>query len=126
MPDDEIATYQAPGPEPELIASVTDDEWQAAKAAQRAAVDPDALPIPRGHELFALEPLTLHLGAVTCPVTMVVGEHDHPHGHDQPGRGRELQRRRAHRDRGRLPQPPRSPHPDRWRTAIEAHFTRLD
>jgi pimeloyl-ACP methyl ester carboxylesterase len=67
------------GPEDALISAATPAEWQAIKDEMAAAFDPYALKA-LGNDLFNsdLSWVRPRLAEVTCPVTVIVGEHDHP------------------------------------------------
>ncbi len=67
------------GPEESLIAAATSAEWQSIKAQMAAAFDPFALK-GLGGELFRPGTLSVRdrLTEISCPVTVIVGEHDHP------------------------------------------------
>lgn len=66
------------GPEEGLIAAATPKEWQDRKTVCSAGFDPYAMKA-LGTELFgAPEGDRARLAAITCPVTVIVGEHDHP------------------------------------------------
>ncbi len=67
------------GPEQALIAAATSTEWQAVKEAMASSFDPYAMKA-LGSELFSgsLDAVRSRLGEISCPVTVIVGEHDHP------------------------------------------------
>lgn len=67
-----------PNPEDALIAAATPVEWQTYKEQMASAFDPYALK-SLGHELFdtALDH-RVRLAEISCPVTVIVGENDHP------------------------------------------------
>ena len=67
------------GPEQDLIATATSAEWQAVKEAMASSFDPYAMKA-LGTELFSgsLEAVRPRLGEISCPVSVIVGEHDHP------------------------------------------------
>jgi pimeloyl-ACP methyl ester carboxylesterase len=67
------------GPEEALINAATPAEWQTVKQQMAAAFDPYAMKA-LGSELFAggTEWIRERLGEIACPVTVIVGEHDHP------------------------------------------------
>ena len=67
------------GPEQALIAASTSAEWQAMKEAMASSFDPYAMKA-LGSELFSgsLDTVRSRLREITCPVTVIVGEHDHP------------------------------------------------
>ena len=66
-------------PEDALISAATPQEWQDIKVVRAAAFDPYAMKA-LGIDLFSgdEEKKKLRLGAITCPVTVIVGENDHP------------------------------------------------
>ncbi len=68
-----------PSPETDLIASATPPDWQAMKEEMAAAFDPYALKA-LGRQLFEGDGdwVRPRLGEISCPVTVIVGEHDHP------------------------------------------------
>lgn len=67
------------GPEVDLIASSTPADWQATKEQMAAAFDPYAMKA-LGRDLFDAGRISVRdrLAEIACPVTVVVGEHDHP------------------------------------------------
>jgi 2-succinyl-6-hydroxy-2,4-cyclohexadiene-1-carboxylate synthase len=68
-----------PNPEKPLIEAATPAEWQERKLQMDTAFDPYALK-SLGAELFSdnSQWIKPRLGEITCPVTVIVGEHDHP------------------------------------------------
>ena len=66
-------------PEDALIAAATPVGWQEIKAEMAAAFDPSALKA-LGMQLFDNDSATVRprLVEIACPVTVIVGEHDHP------------------------------------------------
>ena len=77
LPD--LGAQPAISPESELIAAATPLEWQTIKEQMAAAFDPFALKA-LGVELFEAgsDSVRGRLGEIACPVTVIVGEHDHP------------------------------------------------
>jgi pimeloyl-ACP methyl ester carboxylesterase len=67
------------GPEADLIAAATPAGWQAIKEQMAAAFDPYAMKA-LGNDLFNsdLSWVRPRLAEVSVPVTVIVGEHDHP------------------------------------------------
>ena len=68
-----------PSPETDLIAAATPPDWQAMKEEMAAAFDPYTLKA-LGRQLFEGDGdwVRPRLGEISCPVTVIVGEHDHP------------------------------------------------
>jgi pimeloyl-ACP methyl ester carboxylesterase len=105
-----------------LIASATTAEWQALKEQMAAAFDPYALKA-LGTELFAegTQWIRDRLGTITCPVRVIVGEHDHPFVDQAP----ELARETGDGLLAVIPGAYHSPqltHPAEWLAAVQAHF----
>ncbi|CAB4565238.1 unannotated protein [freshwater metagenome] len=76
-----------------------------------------------GIELFAAQADRARLAAIACPVTVVVGEHDHPF----VGQAAELAASVPHGTHVVIAGAYHSPqltHPDDWLAAIEAHLAR--
>lgn len=110
------------GPEDALIAATTSPEWQQLKAERDASFDPYALKA-LGTELFSGTSDPARLAAISCPVTVVVGEHDHPF----VGQAAELAASVADGTHVVIDGAYHSPqltHADAWRSAIEAHLAR--
>ncbi len=109
-------------PEDALIAERTPAEWQQLKEQRSAAFDPWAMKA-LGIELFAAQADRARLAAIACPVTVVVGEHDHPF----VGQAAELAASVPHGTHVVIAGAYHSPqltHPDDWLAAIEAHLAR--
>jgi pimeloyl-ACP methyl ester carboxylesterase len=112
------------GPERELVAAISDDEWQAEKSVHDAAFDPWALKA-LGIELLSgdLPSARPRLGEVAGPVTVMAGSHDHPFVDLAP----ELAS--CFRD-GHLEiidgayHSPQLTHPEQWRAIVEEHLAR--
>ncbi len=66
-------------PETGLIATATPTQWQAVNEKMASGFDPYALKA-LGRELFDSNSEWAHprLGEIACPVSVIVGEHDHP------------------------------------------------
>lgn len=110
------------GPEEALIAATTPAAWQQLKEVRSASFDPWAMKA-LGTELFSVVADRARLAAISCPVTVVVGEHDHPF----VGQAADLAAAVADGTHVVIPGAYHSPqltHPDAWRTAIEAHLAR--
>ena len=113
------------GPEDALITDATSPEWQAIKAEMAAAFDPYAMKA-LGNDLFNsdLSWVRARLAEVTCPVTVIVGEHDHPFI-DQ---AEELAGSVADGRLTVIPGAYHSPqltHQAEWTAAVEAHLARV-
>lgn len=112
------------GPEEALINAAMTPEWLAVKQERAAAFDPYAFKA-LGAELFAggTQWIRERLGEIACPVSVIVGEHDHPFV-DQ---GAELA---AEANGGQLTvvagayHSPQLTHAAEWAAAVEAHLTR--
>lgn len=111
-------------PETALIASATPVAWQAMKDEMAAAFDPFAMKA-LGQQLF--DPTTggsrERLGEITCPVTVIVGENDHPFIGQAPDLAAEV----ADGELVVIPGAYHSPqltHQDAWTAAVEAHLAR--
>lgn len=110
------------GPETELIAASTPDDWQQLKVQRSASFDPFAAKA-LGIELFTSEVERGRLAAIGCPVTVIVGEHDHPF----VGQSADLAASVAD---GRVVvidgayHSPQLTHADAWAAAVEAHLAR--
>ena len=110
------------GPEEALVNAATTPEWQAMKQQMAAAFDPYALKA-LGAELFAGDTQWIRdrLSEVACPVSVIVGEHDHPF----VGQAADLA---AEANGGQLtvvPGADHSPqltHAAEWAAAVEAHL----
>jgi pimeloyl-ACP methyl ester carboxylesterase len=111
-------------PETPLIAETTSSEWQTVKQQMDSAFDPYAFKA-LGRELFESnsESVRPRLGEIACPVSVIVGEHDHPFV-DQAAELAE-----AVPD-GRLTvipgayHSPQLTHRAEWTAAVEAHLSR--
>jgi pimeloyl-ACP methyl ester carboxylesterase len=109
-------------PEQELIEAVTPVDWQAAREVINLGMDAyayKALGMTLAFE--GSVDLRPELGAISCPVTVVVGAHDHPfvdHADELAGLVAD----------GRLTvipgayHSPQLTHPEAWRATLEAHI----
>ena len=112
------------GPEEALIAERTPVEWQEQKAVMSASFDPYAMQA-LGKELWsARTSLRDRLPEITCPVTVIAGEHDHPlvdqaqELADEVADGTLVVIDGAYHS-------PQLTHADAWRAAVEAHLARV-
>ena len=77
-PADGLPDIALPSPEDPLIAERTPQRWQDENIGMKASFDPYALKA-LGSELFGpTVSVRERLAEVTCPVTVIAGEHDHP------------------------------------------------
>jgi pimeloyl-ACP methyl ester carboxylesterase len=112
------------GPEDALIAERTPAAWQEHKAAMSAAFDPYAMHA-LGLELWVTgASLRDRLPEITCPVTVIVGEHDHPLVDQAPALAAEVADGTLVVIDGAY-HSPQLTHPDEWRAAVEAHLARV-
>jgi pimeloyl-ACP methyl ester carboxylesterase len=119
------ANFGLGGPEDDLIAATVPAEWQAHKDGVLAGMDAYAIKA-LGMVLMTgtVGPLRQRLPEITCPVTVIVGQHDHPLVDQAP----ELAAEVAHGHLSVIPGAYHSPqltHPDAWRAAVEAHLARV-
>ncbi len=116
------------GPESALIEAVVPPEWQQEKDAILAGMDAYAIK-GLGLELWAdadVGPGSLRsrLDQITCPVTVIVGEHDHPLVDQAPELAAEVGDGTLVVIDGAY-HSPQLTHPDAWRSAVEAHLGRV-
>jgi pimeloyl-ACP methyl ester carboxylesterase len=110
-------------PEDALIAAATPDDWRTFRDELYAGMDAWAYKA-LGSALMADDAggtLPAQLPSITCPVTVLVGEHDHPLVDQAP----ELAAAVAHGRLAVIPGAYHSPqltHPDEWRAALEEHL----
>lgn len=117
------------GPEDALIEAATTPEWQAAKAVSFAGMDPYAIKA-LGVALLAdaddrkvvLEP---RLAAITCPTTVIAGEHDHPLVDQAPGLSGSVADGRLTVIEGAY-HSPQLTHREQWMDAVRAHLSWAD
>jgi pimeloyl-ACP methyl ester carboxylesterase len=112
-------------PEDPLIAAATPAEWQAIKADMDAAFDPYAFKA-LGLALFQPEDPSSRelLGGITCPVTVIVGEHDHPFV-DQAADLAAAVADGQHVVIDGAYHSPQLTHPQQWVQAVEQHLRRV-
>ncbi len=112
------------GPEEALIATTMPAEWQSIKQQMAAAFDPYALKAI-GNELFAPGATSVRerLGEIACPVTVLVGEHDHPFVDQAPELADEIVNG-ALTVIGGAYHSPQLTHPVEWAAAVDAHLAR--
>jgi len=123
------ATLGLGGPEDALIEAATPAEWQAEREAIFAGMDAYAVKA-LGLALMAdvadgQISLRAELPSITCPTTVIAGEHDHPLVDQAP----ELAAGVADGRLTVIPGAYHSPqltHPDAWRAAMGAHLAWAD
>ena len=112
------------GPEDELIEAATPQHWQQRRDDLLAGFDPHALQA-LGMALFSntVPSVRDRLGEITCPVTVIVGELDHPFVDQAP----ELAAEVADGALVVIPDAYHSPqltHPEQWAAAVDRHLQR--
>jgi 3-oxoadipate enol-lactonase len=109
-------------PEDALIDATTPDAWRARKLEVQSGFDPYAFKAI-GTELFTSEGLSVRdrLSEITCPVTVLAGEKDHPLVDQGPELAAEVAHGRLVVIRGAY-HSPQLTHPDEWRTAVGEHL----
>jgi pimeloyl-ACP methyl ester carboxylesterase len=124
------ASISMGGPEEGLIEERTPAKWQEEKDAIFAGTDPYAVKA-LGMALMAeiadgrKTSLRTELPSITCPASVIAGEHDHP----LVDQAAELAGRLAN---GRLTivpgayHSPQLTHPDEWTAAVRVHLGRAD
>jgi 3-oxoadipate enol-lactonase len=121
------SNFSLEGPEDTLIRATVPAAWVAEKATITAGMDAYALK-GLGLELWAdaeegQGSLRSRLASISCPVTVIVGEHDHPLVDQAPALAAEVADGRLVVIDGAY-HSPQLTHPDEWRAAVEAHLTR--
>jgi pimeloyl-ACP methyl ester carboxylesterase len=142
-PDDEIRTmvrdfitafdpadgipsgFTLEGPEETLVQATVPAQWLTEKNAIRDGMDAYAIK-GLGIELWADADegpgsLRSRLSSITCPVTVIAGEHDHPLVDQAPSLASEVSDGRFTIIEGGY-HSPQLTHPDEWRAAVEAHL----
>lgn len=114
-----------PNPEDALIEAATPVEWQARKAELSAAFDPYAFKAIGIELLLNSEAMSVRhrLHEIACPVTVIVGEHDHPFVDQADDLASEV----ADGKVIVIPDAYHSPQltePDAWLAAVAAHLAR--
>ncbi|CAN5768670.1 alpha/beta fold hydrolase [soil metagenome] len=109
-------------PEQPLVDAATPPQWRTRK--DELAIDPYALKA-LGRQLLGhgLPSLRSRLADVRCPVTVIVGEHDHPYVDQADDLAREVADGTATVIEG-AHHSPQLTHRDAWHAAVEAHLTR--
>lgn len=112
------------GPEDPLIEAATDPHWRERKEALLAEFDPYAL-VALGHALFSNSVASRRdrLREITCPVTVIAGEHDHPFVDQAPELAAEVVDGDLVVIAGAY-HSPQLTHPLEWAAAVEAHLGR--
>lgn len=119
------STLSLGGPEDDLIASAVPPGWQHDKDAIFAGMDPYAVK-GLGMELWDVVPdgdgsLRGRLSSITCPTTVIVGEHDHPLVDQAPSLAAEVADGRLVVIEGAY-HSPQLTHPEQWCAAVETHL----
>jgi len=117
------------GPEDVLIEAAVPAAWQKEKEAIFAGMDAYAVKA-FGMALMAdvadgETSLRADLPSVTCPTTVIVGEHDHPLVDQAPDLASEVADGRLSVIEGAY-HSPQLTHPDLWRAAVEEHLRWAD
>jgi 3-oxoadipate enol-lactonase len=123
MPTD----FSLEGPEDKLVEITVPPEWKQEKDGITAGMDAYALK-GLGLELWAdaeegPDSLRSRLHAITCVLTVIVGEHDHPLVDQAPALAAEVADGQLVVIEGAY-HSPQLTHPAEWRAAVEAHLTR--
>lgn len=113
------------GPEDDLIEAATPAHWRDRRDDLLEGFDPYALQA-LGTALFSgsVPPVRDRLAEITCPVTVVVGEHDHPFVDQAPELAGEVADGELVVIAGAY-HSPQLTHPDQWTAAVERHLQRL-
>jgi pimeloyl-ACP methyl ester carboxylesterase len=116
------AAFTLGGPEEALIEQATPPEWRSEKEESLAGMDPYAIKAI-GMTLMAdgFGSYRERLPHITCPVTVMVGEHDHPLVDQAPNLAAGVAHGHLSVIEGAY-HSPQLTHPDQWRAAIEAHL----
>jgi pimeloyl-ACP methyl ester carboxylesterase len=115
------------GPETTLTEATVPPEWLKEKEAISSGMDAYAVK-GLGLELWADAEdgpgsLRSRLADISCPVTVIVGEHDHPLVDQAPALAAEVADGRLVVIEGAY-HSPQLTHPDEWRAAVEGHLAR--
>jgi pimeloyl-ACP methyl ester carboxylesterase len=119
------STLNLDGPEDRLIAATVPEAWQKEKDVIFAGMDPYAFKA-LGTELWfdvadGPESVRSRLPTITCPTTVIAGQHDHSLVDQAPELAAELPDGRLTIIDGAY-HSPQLTHPDAWRAAVEAHL----
>lgn len=112
------------GPEDDLIEAETPESWRDHKLDLYRSFDAYAFKA-LGSELFSSQSLSVRdrLPEITCPVTVLVGENDHPFVDQAPALAAELPDGRLAVIDGAY-HSPQLTHPEAWRAALGVHLAR--
>lgn len=122
-PADGLPDLTLPNPEDALIAERAPQKWQDEKLVMSAAFDPYALKALGGELFGPAASVRDRLNEVTCPVTVLVGELDHPFVDQAPELAAEVKDGRCVVIPGAY-HSPQLTHQDEWRRAIGDHLGR--
>ncbi|MEN3271425.1 MAG: hypothetical protein V7636_186 [Actinomycetota bacterium] len=112
------------GPEDDMIEARTPPDYLAHRLALQAAFDPHAMHA-LGRELWVTSPSVRdRLGEIRCPVTVIVGEHDHPFVDQAHELAAEVSDGRVVVIAGAY-HSPQLTHQDEWRRAVVEHLARV-
>ncbi len=116
------------GPEETLVAATVPAAWSEEKNAIRDGMDAYAVK-GLGVELWSdgdegPGSLRSRLSSITVPVTVIVGQHDHPLVDQAPALAAAVSDGRLTIIEGGY-HSPQLTHPDQWRAAVEAHLERV-
>jgi pimeloyl-ACP methyl ester carboxylesterase len=122
------AGFSLEGPEDKLIEAAVPAQWLVEKNTITAGMDAYAVK-GLGLELWAEAEqgqgsLRSRLPEIACPVTVIVGEHDHPLVDQAPLLAAEVADGRLVVIDGAY-HSPQLTHPDEWRAAVEVHLARV-
>jgi pimeloyl-ACP methyl ester carboxylesterase len=114
--------FAIPSPEQALIEAGTPADWQARKQAELAGTDAYMVKT-LGKEILASSDYAVrsHLGQISCPTTVIVGEHDHPMVDQAPALAAAVAHGHATVIAGAY-HSPQLTHPTEWLDAVEAHL----
>lgn len=119
------ATLNLGGPEDALIEAQTPSEWRREKDAVFAGMDPYAVKALGaallGEAADGAVSLRERLPSISCPTTVIVGEHDHPLVDQAPELAGAVADGRLTVIAGAY-HSPQLTHPTEWRTAVETHL----
>jgi pimeloyl-ACP methyl ester carboxylesterase len=119
------ATLSMGGPEDALIEASTPAEWRTQKEAEFAGMDAYAVKALGGALMGDAADddasLRANLPSITCPTTVIVGEHDHPLIDQAPALAAEVADGRLTVIAGAY-HSPQLTHAAEWREAVEDHL----
>ena len=125
--DADLSAYlQLPGTDPEAlaIAAAVPAQWAADNAANKLTVDPAAAR-QLGLEIFTIEPhIADRLAEITCPVTVIAGEHDQPFVDHAPALAAGVANGRLVIIPGAW-HSPQLTHPEVWLKTVREHLDRV-